>query len=123
MLETCIYQGITRLLNLISPYNSKDMMTTNLEASGPEPEHEPDAEPSQGFIFDHAALFWVTGAVSVVLMLVAIVGNAMVFVIGGRRMKTGAFRHLYYAIRSLAITDLLLGAVGMPLIILYSYWG
>ena len=99
-------------------------MTTRLAPrSEPEPEGELDTHLSGSFIYDHAALLWVSVAVSVILLLVSTTGNILVFIVVGRRKKIGVFRHLKYAIRSLAITDVLLGAVGMPLIIVYSYYG
>ena len=68
-------------------------------------------------------LFWATVALSAILSLVGTMGNAMVIFVGGRRKKTGVLRHFNNAVRSLAITDFLIGAVGMPAIIVFSYLG
>ena len=121
---TCVYQGFACSISLTSYNSSTETMTTKLEPrSEPEPEGEPDTHLSGSFIYDHAALLWVSVAVSVILLLVSTTGNILVFIVVGRRKKIGVFRHLKYAIRSLAITDVLLGLVGMPLIIAYSYLG
>ena len=73
--------------------------------------------------FAHDVLFWATVAVSAILSLVAIVGNAMVLYIGSRRRITGSLRHLNSGIRSLAVTDFLIGVAAMPALILYAYYG
>ena len=121
---TRVHQELAFSIRPTSYNYSTETMTSSLEAkSEPEPEGEPDTHLSGSFIYDHAALLWVSVAVSTVLLLVSTTGNIMVFIVVGRRKKTGVFRHLKHAIRSLAITDVLLGAVGMPLIIVYSYFG
>ena len=75
------------------------------------------------FNFDHAALFWVTFAVSVILSLVAIVGNGVIIFIGSRIQKTGVLKNLNNTVRSLAITDFLIGLAGTPAVVVFSYWG
>ena len=74
-------------------------------------DHEPDPT--------HIAVLGATAVVSTILSLVSIIGNAMVLYIGGRRRVTGSLRHLNSGIRSLAVTDLLIGVVAMPAIIRY----
>ena len=68
-------------------------------------------------------LFWASVGVLVILSMVAIIGNGTVIVIGCRKRKTGGLKNLNNAVRSLAVTDLLIGVVGMPALILFSYWG
>lgn len=67
------------------------------------------------------SLFWVTVAISGLLSLVGAIGNLMVIFASGRKKKTGALKYLNSAVRSLAITDFLIGAVGMPLVIVSTY--
>ena len=78
-------------------------------------DHEPDST--------HVALFRATAVVSALLSLVAIVGNAMVLYIGSRRRVTGSLRHLNSGIRSLAVTDFLIGLAAVPTIVLYTAIG
>ena len=73
--------------------------------------------------YNKVTLFWVTVAISAILSVITIIGNVMVIFVGCRRKKTAALKNLNNAVRSLAIADLLFGIVGMPVIILDSYWG
>ena len=68
-------------------------------------------------------LFWASVGVSVLLAILAIIGNGIVIYVAGRKTNTGTMRYLNDAVRSLAISDFLIGLVGTPLIITYSYWG
>ena len=73
--------------------------------------------------FHQEVLFWATVAVSGILSLVATMGNGMVIFIRQQAQKSGSLIHLNVVIKSLAITDFLVGAVGMPVIIILSYLG
>ena len=69
-----------------------------------------------------APLFWVSTAVSVVLAILAIIGNGIVIYVAGRERNTGALRYLNNAVRSLAVSDFFIGLIGIPLVITYYYW-
>ena len=68
-------------------------------------------------------LFWASVGVSVLLAILAIIGNGIVIYVAGRKTNTGTMRYLNDAVRSLAISDFLIGLVGIPLMITYYYWG
>lgn len=70
-----------------------------------------------------APLFWVSVAVSVILAILSIIGNGIVIYVAGRKKNTGTLRYLNNAVRSLAVTDLVIGLIGIPLMIVYYYWG
>ena len=73
--------------------------------------------------YDHVVVFWASVSISVSLSIVAICGNSLVLLISCRKKKTIPLKDLNNVVISLAITDLFIGIVGMPVIILYSYWG
>ena len=70
-----------------------------------------------------SALFWVTSIISVILAVIGVVGNGTVIRLAHQKQNIGPMMCLNRAIKSLAITDLLIGLIGVPLIITYYWWG
>ena len=64
-----------------------------------------------------------TTAISIILGIVAVLGNGLVIYIAFTKQNLGPLRYLNEAVVSLAFTDLLTGLVGFPPTIVYYYWG
>ena len=77
-------------------------------------------DTSHGF---ETPLFWASTSVSIVLAVLAILGNGIVIYVAGRKRKTRTLRYLDNAVRSLAVSDFFIGLIGIPLMITYYYWG
>ena len=67
----------------------------------------------------HIALFSTSTVISVILAIVAVIGNGIVIYRAGHERYGQALKYLSKPVRSLAITDLLIGLIGIPLIIAY----
>ena len=71
----------------------------------------------------HIALFATSTAISVLLAIVAVIGNGIVIYRAGQKRYGEALKHLSQPVRSLAVTDLLIGVIAIPLIITYYILG
>ena len=71
----------------------------------------------------YAELFWSFVALSVLIALIAILGNGLVIYATYGTRNLGPLRYLDGVVKSLAFTDLLFGLLGTPLIILNYYLG
>ena len=72
---------------------------------------------------NNRALFWVDTTLFVVVGLITTAGNGLVLYAAHGNKNQGPLRYLDNAIRSLALTDMLFGLIGTPLIILGYYTG
>ena len=68
-------------------------------------------------------LFWSFVALSVLIALIAILGNGLVIYATHGTRNLGPLRYLDGVVKSLAFTDLFFGLFGTPLIIINYYLG
>ena len=69
------------------------------------------------------ALFWIDTVFCLCVALAAIIGNVLVLFAAHGNKNSGPLRYLDNGIKSLAITDMLFGLIGIPLIIFCYYIG
>ena len=69
------------------------------------------------------ALFLTSTVISVLLATLTIIGNVIVIYLAGRTRYGEALRYLNKPVRSLAVTDLLFGTLGIPFILAYYALG
>ena len=69
------------------------------------------------------ALFLTCIVISVILATVTVIGNCIVIFLGSRTRYGEALKYLNKPVRSLAVTDILIGVIGMPLIVTYYVLG
>ena len=68
-------------------------------------------------------IFLVNMVICVLMGIGTIFGNLIVIVTITRKKSSGIFRYVNEVVRNLAITDALFGLVGVPLTMVYWYWG
>ena len=67
-------------------------------------------------------LFWIWALVYLIIAFVAVVGNELVLYAVYGKKNNGRLQYLYSSILSLAVADMLLGFIGIPLGILNAYY-
>ena len=73
---------------------------------------------------DNVEMFWILICITIVIALLAAMGNAFViFVFITKRGIGSKFRYLNHAVLSLAIADFINSLFGTPFSIVYWYWG
>ena len=72
---------------------------------------------------NNRALFWVDTTLFLVVGIITTAGNGLVLYAARGNKNQGPLRYLDNTIRSLALTDMLFGLIGTPLIILGYYTG
>ena len=85
-------------------------------------EFEYDTKSNAGY-YNNKALFWTDTTLFVFIGLITTVGNGLVLYAAYGNKNHGPLRYLDSAIKSLALTDMLFGFIGTPLIILGYYTG
>ena len=83
-------------------------------------EFEYDMKYNAGY-HNNKVLFWTETALFVFIGLITTVGNGLVLYAAFGNKNPGPLRYLDSAIKSLALTDMLFGFIGTPLII-YGYY-
>ena len=68
-------------------------------------------------------IFLVNMVICVLMGIGTVLGNLIVIVTVTRKKSSGIFRYVNEVVRNLAITDALFGLVGVPLTMVYWYWG
>ena len=68
-------------------------------------------------------IFLVNMVICVLMGIGTILGNLIVIITITRKKSSGIFRYVNEVVRNLAITDALFGLVGVPLTMVYWYWG
>ena len=68
-------------------------------------------------------IFLVNMVICVLMGIGTILGNLIVIVTITRKKSSGIFRYVNEVVRNLAITDALFGLIGVPLTMVYWYWG
>ena len=68
-------------------------------------------------------MFWAFATFSVLIAIVAVVGNGLVIYIAHGVKHVGPLRYLDGVVKSLALTDLAFGLIATPLIIINYYMG
>ena len=69
------------------------------------------------------SLFWCFSAVCLSIAIVTIIGNGMVLAVAKRKQNLSRLRYFDGIVKSLAVTDLLFGLIGVPLMITNYYLG
>ena len=62
----------------------------------------------------YGMLFWIWGSIYLCIALVAIIGNGLVLYAALKTRNMGRLRFFDGTIKSLALTDLLIGLIGIP---------
>ena len=75
----------------------------------------------QGYVYEYQGLFGTWATIYLAIAFVAIGGNGMVLYATKGNRNTGRLQSLDSLIKSLALTDMLLGLFGIPCRILNSY--
>ena len=70
---------------------------------------------------ENTAMFWAFAVFSVLIAIVAVIGNGLVIYIAHGVKHVGPLRYLDGVVKSLALTDLAFGLVATPLIIINYY--
>ena len=70
----------------------------------------------------HKVAFWLSATIVMCIAVVTVLGNGLVLFATYRNRNTGRLRHLDNAIISLALSDLLFGAIGIPCRVFHSYY-
>jgi hypothetical protein len=70
----------------------------------------------------YTGIFWAWVILYSFLAIVAIIGNGLVLIATYGKRNTGNLRYLDNAIRSLAVSDMLIGLFGVPCVILIYYY-
>ena len=68
-------------------------------------------------------LFWCFASICLCVAFVTITGNGIVIAVSGKKRNMARLKHFDGIVKSLAVTDFLLGVVGVPLIVLNYYLG
>ena len=68
-------------------------------------------------------LFLTCIVISVILATITVIGNGIVIYLGSRARYGETLKYLNKPVRSLAVTDILIGVIGMPLIVTYYVLG
>ena len=68
-------------------------------------------------------MFWAFATFSVLIAILAVIGNGLVIYIAHGVKHVGPLRYLDNVVKSLALTDLAFGLVATPLIIINYYMG
>ena len=76
----------------------------------------------QTFYEENKATFWVCSVFYVCIAFVAVTGNGLVIYAAHVDKNLGRLRNFDIVIKSLAVTDMLFGLVGMPCRIIGSYY-
>ena len=76
----------------------------------------------QSFYEKNKATFWVCSVIYVCIAFVAVTGNSLVIYAAHVDKNLGRLRNFDIVIKSLAVTDMLFGLVGMPCRIIGSYY-
>ena len=95
-----------------------DNITANVSVMG-----NTTVGPEESSYQQNLTLFWIFVAVSLLIAIVAIIGNGLVIYIAHRANNSGPLRYLDGVVKSLAFTDFAFGLVGTPLIILNYHRG
>ena len=69
------------------------------------------------------SLFWCFSSVCLSIAIVTIIGNGMVLVASKMKKNLTRLRYFDGVVKSLAVTDLLFGLIGVPLMIINYYLG
>ena len=69
------------------------------------------------------SLFWCFAVACICVAIVTIIGNGFVIIAAKRNRNTSRLRYFDGLVKSLALTDFLFGAVGVPLIVVNYYLG
>ena len=67
--------------------------------------------------------FWVLNVICVLLGILSIIGNGLVIYAAKQKQDFGPLRQLNHVVINLAITDALFGLIGIPLTMVFWYWG
>ena len=79
---------------------------------------------SQLWYDNHKEFFWILVAISALIALVGILGNALVIFAASQKRHIGSsFRYLNRVVLSLAISDLSYSLLGEPFFVVHWYWG
>ena len=77
---------------------------------------------SQVFYEQNKVIFWVCSVIYSCIALVAVTGNGLVLYAAHGDKHLGRLQNFDVVIKSLALTDMLFGLVGMPCRIIGSYY-
>ena len=69
------------------------------------------------------ATFYVAVVACSLMGLVSSLGNGLVMYISVMKNDQGRFRYVNMVVKNLALTDFLYGVIGVPMNILFWYWG
>ena len=65
------------------------------------------------------ALFWTAVTISSLIVIFGAIANILVIYFASQEPWTGKVRHLNKVVKHLAVSDLLYGVIGHPLVLLY----
>ena len=69
------------------------------------------------------SLFWCFAVACICVAIITIIGNGFVIVAAQRKRNVSRLRYFDGLVKSLALTDCLFGAIGVPLIVVNYYLG
>ena len=87
----------------------------------PDPALEDDCDKSNNIGL--TVLFLTCIVISVILATITVIGNGIVIYLGSHTRYGETLKYLNTPVRSLAVTDILIGVIGMPLIVTYYILG
>ena len=77
---------------------------------------------TQSFYEENKVMFWLCSVIYLCIAIVAVTGNGLVLYASFVDRNQGRLRYFDIVIKSLAISDMLFGLVGMPCRIIGSYY-
>ena len=67
--------------------------------------------------------FWFSAVICAITGVVSIFGNGMVIYVASSKDDLSRFKHMNWAVKNLAISDLMYGIIAVPLTIVLMWWG
>ena len=67
--------------------------------------------------------FWFSAVICAITAVVSIFGNGMVIYVASSKDDLSRFKYMNWAVKNLAISDLMYGIIAVPLTIVHMWWG